>query len=70
MSQQGNRLELEEITANWEIPRYCDVEYRDQRPNLQSSHLTMSCKLCLLEKCFINPEFHSLGTSAPYKCNM
>ena len=41
MSQQGNRLELEEITANWEIPRYCDVEYRDKRPNLQSSQHVM-----------------------------
>ena len=34
-------LELEETTANWEIPRYCDVEYRDQRPNLQSSQHVM-----------------------------
>ena len=26
MLHQGDRLELEEITANWEIPRYCDLQ--------------------------------------------
>ena len=60
-------LELEEITANWEIPI---VTWSIVTRDWTYSPVTMSCKLCLLEKCFINPEFHNLGTSARYKCNM